>query len=302
MNWSSDEIIKISYRLLGVNGYGIVQTNKILSSLKPCVTTSQQLEDSIERLLKPSELQIFQKDALLYQRAENVRYVSMLDDERYPADLRLMLRQQTPTVLSYIGNWSLLCKKKAAFSGSRKASEKGLWITRDCVTQLASNDICIVSGYASGVDMAAHTAALQSGGSTIIVLPEGIKYFYIKKELKEIWDWNRVLVISEFLPHEKWMTSRAMKRNQTMIGLSDVVVVVEAGESGGSYDAGLKSIEAGKSLFVPVFKSTPESALGNSILIRKGAKSLYMRKETQHANTDAIHETIVKKVSTELFV
>ena len=57
--------------------------------------------------------------------------------------------------------------------------------------QLSGLDIAVVSGYASGVDIQTHYWALKSGGTTIIVLPEGINKFYIKKELKDVWDWNR---------------------------------------------------------------------------------------------------------------
>lgn len=38
------------------------------------------------------------------------------------------------------------------------------------------------------------------------------------------------------------MASRVMQRNNTIIGLSDIMVVVEAGETGGSLDAGNKTL------------------------------------------------------------
>jgi hypothetical protein len=38
---------------------------------------------------------------------------------------------------------------------------------------------------------------------------------------------------------------------------------IEAGETGGSLDAGMKTISYGKSLFVPDYAVAPQSALGN---------------------------------------
>lgn len=73
-------------------------------------------------------------------------------------------------------------------------------------------------------------------------MPEGINNFKIKQELKDILDWTRILVISKSFPSEKWMAGRAMQRNNTIIGLSDIMIVVEAGETGGSFEAGLKTI------------------------------------------------------------
>jgi len=114
-----------------------------------------------------------------------------------------------------------------AFSGSQNVSDKRIKITEQTVEALANEDVVIVSGYAKGVNMVAHFTALKNCGRTIIVLPEGIDYFRIKRELSDGWDWDRVLAISEFQPQEKWMASRVMKSNITIIALSGAVVVVE---------------------------------------------------------------------------
>ena len=274
-----------------------------MCKLKPSVNSSNQLEESIIRALKPQEVNTFTQQYVLYQRTEHVRYVSMLDDYEYPSELRRMLAQNSPTVLSYMGNFDLLKKKKVGFSGSRKVSEKGIWITEDCVSQLAEDDICIVSGYANGVDMVAHKTALKHGASTIIVLPEGISNFYIRPELRDIWDWNRVLVISEFMPNDRWMASKAMKRNLTIIGLSDVMLIIEAGETGGSLDAGLKTIKAGKFLFVPQYNEFPSSALGNNILLGNGALALKLRSDTKRTNIERVRRAIEDDIiRTSLFI
>lgn len=64
-----------------------------------------------------------------------------------------------------------------------------------------------------------------------------------------------MLVVSEFDPQAKWMVSRAMKRNSTLIALSQAMLVIEAGEKGGSLDAGLKSIDYGKDYLCPNMRS-----------------------------------------------
>lgn len=212
-----------------------------------------------------------------------------------------ILDNNTKTILSYIGNLALLKKPKVGFSGSRKVSEKGIEVTKDCVTQLIQKEICIVSGYAAGVDFEAHSGALSHGGSTIIVLPEGINNFRIKREMKDVWDWNRVLVISEFKPDDPWMASRAMQRNNTIIGLSDIMVVVEAGETGGSLDAGNKTLMMNKHLFVPQYGNVPESAKGNNLLIQKGAFPIRRSAENNKAILTKMFELLEKPTNQELF-
>lgn len=276
-----------------VKGIGTVQTNRLLLSIKGR-QSSIEIEQQIRTVLNDSQKKDFDNESIVIDNSKSkfpIDFVSLLDNN-YPDDLKRYLSTNTPSVLSYIGNLNLLNKKKVGFSGSRKVSDKGIAITKDCVEQLSEKDICIVSGYAAGVDHIAHYTAIEQGASTIIVLPEGIESFRIKKEFKDIWDWDRILVLSEFMPDDKWTASRAMLRNNTIIGLSDIVVVVEAGETGGSLDAGLKTIERGKYLFVPQYGVVPDSALGNNLLINRGAFSIKMKQETGRANLSKMFELL----------
>lgn len=299
MDWNSKDTVEVIYRLLAVKGVGVVQTNRMLFSIKNKVETADELEMNIRLLLSEKQRREFDVCYALSQHTPEVAYLSV-PAPQYPQVLITFLHQNAPTVLSCIGNPSLLDKLKVGFCGSRKASEKGLWIASDCASQLAEQDICIVSGYASGVDMAAHKAALKSGGSTIIVLPEGINAFRVKEAICDDWDWSRVLVVSEFMPHDGWMASRAMQRNNTIIALSDAVFVVEAGDTGGSLDAGLKTINMGKSLFVPFYANLPESAKGNPILVAKGARTMGKQRHTSRVNIEGLVGSLGKLGEPEL--
>ena len=75
-----------------------------------------------------------------------------------------------------------------------------------------------------------------------------------------------------------------MQRNKTLIGLSDISIVIEAGVKGGSFDAGMATLEQRKYLFVPQYSIPPESALGNKILIDKGAFPLKKNQFTNKVN------------------
>lgn len=145
--------------------------------------------------------------------------------------------------------------------------------------------------------MIAHQTALKHGASTIIVLSEGISHFCICPAFRDIWDWNRVLVISEFMPYDKWMASKAMKRNLTIIGLSDAMLVIEDSETGGSLNAWINTMEGGKSLFVPQYNEIPTSALGNNILLGKGTSALKLKRDTRRANMENIRLAMDKKIS-----
>lgn len=284
--------VQAIYSFMKVKGIGVTRTNKELLTYMQQLGSMWKLEDWLLSVLSADQKEEYYSKYETVEglkiKSHDVRFNTVLD-QSYPVNLKSLLKLNTPPVLSMIGNINLLSNRTVGFSGSRKVSEKGVAITKDCVEQLSQEkDISIVSGYAQGVDKEAHYTALASGGSTIIILPNGISSFYVRQELKDVWDWDRVLVISEYLPKDKWSVSRAMNRNNTIIGLSDIMVVVEAGLTGGSLDAGLRTLEDNKPLYVPLYSDYPESALGNKVLLERGAKSIRRSRQSNRANVMAL--------------
>lgn len=284
--------VQAIYSFMKVKGIGVTRTNKELLTYMQQLGSMWKLEDWLLSVLSADQKEEYYSQYETVEglkiKSHDVRFNTVLD-QSYPVNLKSLLKLNTPPVLSMIGNINLLSNKMVGFSGSRKVSEKGVAITKDCVEQLSQEkDISIVSGYAQGVDKEAHYTALASGGSTIIILPNGISSFYVRQELKDVWDWDRVLVISEYLPKDKWSVSRAMNRNNTIIGLSDIMVVVEAGLTGGSLDAGLRTLKDNKPLYVPLYSDYPESALGNRMLLEKGAKGIGRNRQSNRANVMAL--------------
>jgi DNA processing protein len=138
-----------------------------------------------------------------------------------------------------------------------------------------------VSGYAKGVDTATHLAALEQGGKTIIVLAEGINGFRIKREFSKDFDPKRVLVVSQFRPSQPWAAYAAMARNHVIFGLGNALVVIEAGEKGGTLAAGRDALKRGRPVFVLNFGD--ETPAGNRILIDAGAQPVASRSDLGRA-------------------
>ncbi len=182
--------------------------------------------------------------------------------------------QQEKAKLHCCGNKELLYSCGIGFCGSRKVSPKGLSVAVDCASQCARDGFNVVSGYASGVDITAHRTALANGGTTTIVLPTGIDLFKIKSELIDVWDWSRVLVVSQFEPAARWTVYRAMGRNHIIIALSKAMIVIEAGIKGGTMSAGLSTLKLKKPLYVIEY-SNNDNALGNYELLQKGGIPIY---------------------------
>lgn len=214
-----------------------------------------------------------------------------INNEKFPKKLVDRLKNKCPNTIYYKGNINLLDKKAVGFCGSRHATGIGLEVARDCSEQIIERNCIVVSGNATGVDFTTHYEALKNGGSTILVLPEGINNFRIKKELENVWDWDRVLVLSQFHPDNIWRSYQAMQRNSVIIGLSDAMIVIEAGEKGGTIEAGKTSLALGCPTYVVEYKDIDRIAPGNKFLIKRGAVALKKSRTTMRANISQIFET-----------
>jgi DNA processing protein len=200
-----------------------------------------------------------------------------LGDPNYPAGLAAM--GHSPAILFTWGNQDLLNEPGIGMCGSRNVSERGLRAAQQCGTEVANHGLIIISGYARGVDTETHLAALGSGGRTAIVLAEGISHFRRKKAFSDVdFDPSRIVVLSQFPPGQAWNVGAAMSRNRVIVGLGKALVVVEAGETGGTLDAGRQAIKSGKAVLALEFSegATPP---GNRILHELGAIAIRSRQQ-----------------------
>lgn len=277
--------------LLEVDGIGVKGAQRLLRRLRgDTIRDAGDLVSAIVSVLRPE-----QRDAYinglsdvsdrLEELGEHGVKVSVQGDPSYPSRLYL-LGGDAPLFLMIMGNISLLEVKGVGFCGSRKASEQGIGAALDLASQLGERGINVVSGYAAGVDTAVHLAALRSGGTTTIVLPLGISHFRLKNDLQAPWDWERVVVVSEFPARLPWQARNAMKRNATICALSDALVVVEAGSTGGTLAAGNTGIELGLPVFAIQYEEMDRIAPGNTKLMGKGAHALGRDRNTGRANID----------------
>jgi DNA processing protein len=173
----------------------------------------------------------------------------------YPEKLR---HAKHPVELLYFrGAWELTETRSVAIVGTRKPSDDGLARTKRVATLLAERNITVVSGLATGVDTAAHQAAVAAGGQTIAVIGTPLCDYY-PKENRELQDHlaNRYLLISQVpvLRYRRQNPSQNRlffpERNVTMSALTEATVIVEAGETSGTLIQARAAIHQGRKLFI----------------------------------------------------
>ena len=200
--------------------------------------------------------------------------ILLLDDGVYPPSLREIY--DPPIVLYVKGAWSdCLDQPCIGVVGSRRCSTYGqnsaIMLARD----LAQRGVTVVSGFARGIDAAAHRGALDAGGRTIAVLGTGIDEVYPrdhKKLAAEILDRGGAL-ISQFPLGTPPVSENFPYRNRIISGLSLGVVVVEASENSGSLITARLAMEQNREVFAVPGNITSRNSFGTNYLIKgAGAK------------------------------
>ncbi len=194
-----------------------------------------------------------------------------LDDTEIPETIKKVISGE----IWALGNRLLLERTAIGICGSRDASPSALEWAYKFGSEAARCGIVVVSGYARGVDRQAHKGALDAGGSTIAVLPDGINHFRLAKELRGSADLGaNLLALSMFKPDDSWQTWRAMERNSLIVGLSVGLFVIEARERGGTIHAAHECVRQRKRLWAIAYSKDLPGREGNRKLIAGSAVPL----------------------------
>jgi len=177
-----------------------------------------------------------------------------------------------PAVLFYKGD-IVRCINCISVIGSRKATAYGLKAAEDISAELSRKGACIVSGLARGIDSKAHKAAIKANGSTCAIIGCGIDVVYPPENemlYREI-SANGV-IISEYAPGIPPLPQNFPARNRIISGISQGIVVIEAGKESGTLITVDFALEQGRDVFAVPGNIYSLKSIGTNNLIKEGAK------------------------------
>ena len=195
-----------------------------------------------------------------------------IDSSDYPEKLRDIF--DAPYILYYRGRLPEQNHKTVAIVGARACSEYGRSMAKDIAAQLARYGVQIVSGFARGIDTASHNGCLGvDGGRTFAAFGSGINHCYPPENR---FTYDEIIqkgggIMSEYRPDTKPLSGFFPMRNRIISGLSDVVIVVEAGVKSGSLITADHSLEQGRTVMALPGRVTDVLSMGCNRLIRQGA-------------------------------
>jgi len=254
----------------------VKKQEQILEMIDDYSVSSLLRNNDVVRLLNTDEFHkmVEQFDQRAFDSAvsnmENsgIKIVTIFSDE-YPA--ALIDLPERPTVLYAKGDLTLLDEKCIAIVGTRTPTNYGKLTTEKFAKELSQCGFVIVSGLCYGVDEIAHKATLQAGGKTIAVVGSGFNNIYpaintgLANEIAE-----KGLILSEYPPSFRAKRYTFPLRNRIVAGLSNGVLITEAGIKSGTLHTKEYALEYGKDIFaIPGNIGSSQSDLPNS-LIRSG--------------------------------
>lgn len=221
-------------------------------------------------------------------------------EEAYPK--KLLSIKEYPESLYCRGNTELLKKNKiVAIVGSRNCSEYGRKYARLFAKNLAKENICVISGLATGIDSAAHDGSIGEEGKTIAVLGGGLNHVYPASNL---WLFNKIkenggLIISEHEDDAETLISGFPKRNRIITGIADAVLVIEACPRSGSKVSAEYAFKQGKKVYCIPMNLDNKNSAGIIELIDKSAKIVTsprkLIKDLYGANDDGVENVNEKE-------
>ncbi|MDO8485426.1 MAG: DNA-processing protein DprA [Candidatus Limnocylindrales bacterium] len=172
-------------------------------------------------------------------------------DAGYPR--RLAAIEMPPHVLFVLGDpLALEARSSVALVGTRRATDAGRALAARLASALVSAGCTIVSGLATGIDGAAHSATIHARGTTVAVIGSGHAALFprIHKRLAASIVASGGAIVSELAPDVRPTHGTFPRRNRIISGLADATVVVEAPARSGALITASWALEQGRECFI----------------------------------------------------
>lgn len=194
-------------------------------------------------------------------------------EEDYPEKLKHCI--DAPVLLFSSGNINLQDRKIISIVGTRQITSYGTDFCRKLIEDLAPLNPVIISGFAYGVDITAHQAAMDNNLQTIGVLAHGLNQIYPKVHKKYM---VKVEENGGFMT-EFWSTSdpdreNFLKRNRIIAGMSEATIVIESADRGGSLATANLANDYNREVFAVPGRVTDKYSQGCNNLIKSQRANL----------------------------
>jgi len=215
------------------------------------------------------------KDKSVFHKAEaELKFIQDNDidvhyfkENSYPEKLKHCF--DSPILLFSAGKINLQQPRIISIVGTRQVTSHGAEFCRNLIAEIAPLNPIIVSGFAYGVDIVAHQAAMDHNLQTIGVLAHGLNQIYPASHKKHC---KKMEANGGFMT-EFWSSSNPekenfVKRNRIVAGMTEATIVIESAERGGSLITAILANDYNRDVFAVPGRITDKFSLGCNNLIK----------------------------------
>lgn len=279
---TNDLLCKIALTL--IPGIGSVQAKILIENFGDAPSVFSAKESQLKKMEGIGEIRAkaIKSFADFTEAEEEIKFIEkykilplFITDKDYPK--RLLNCYDSPTLLYYKGTADLNAPRIISIVGTRNNTDYGKQVTENLITELAEQNILIVSGLAFGIDAIAHKSALKNNMATVGVLAHGLDKLYPTEHTglaKDMLKKNGGL-LTEFRSKSKPDKHNFPTRNRIVAGMSDATVVVETGIKGGSMITAELANGYNKEVFAIPGKIIDTKSSGCNYLIKSNKAALF---------------------------
>lgn len=258
-------------RLIRTENVGPITFFRLLERFGSAAAAIAALPDLARRGGRSKPLSVFSRAQAEREIATNTRHGARLIaacEPDYPEMLAAI--DDPPPLLSLRGQGHLLRQRAVAVVGSRNASLNGRRFAEKLAAELGQAGLLIVSGFARGIDTAAHAGALATG--TAAVMAGGIDVIYPEENTQLYHSLcEQGVVVAETACGTTPQARHFPRRNRVISGMALGVVVVEGTAHSGSLITARLAGEQGREVFAVPGSPMDPRCQGPNALIRQGA-------------------------------
>lgn len=268
--------------LMKVEGVGDIMAKKLITHCGSAQAVLEQKRSRLTAIDGVGEM-LFKnlQDSSIFKLAEaKMKFIQQAGinyhayfESGYPERLKHCI--DGPVILFSSGNINFEDRKTISIVGTRQMTSYGADFCRKLIEDLAPLNPIIVSGFAYGVDIFAHTVAMDQNLQTVGVVAHGLNQVYPKVHKKYV---AKMEENGGFMT-EFWSTSNPdkenfVKRNRIVAGISEATVIIESADRGGSLITANVANDYNRDVFAVPGRITDKYSQGCNDLIKSQRANL----------------------------
>jgi DNA processing protein len=255
---------------------------------------------TLQHLFDVENLKAAEKE-LKYTQQNNIEML-YFEADNYPEKLKHCI--DAPILLFKDGNFSLKNSPIISIVGTRNITSYGRDFCEKLVFDLKEFHPIIVSGFAYGVDICAHKAALKNELQTVGVLAHGFEEIYPKSHKKYMAEMlKNGGFLTDFWHDEIIIRENFLKRNRIVAGISEATIIIESADKGGSLVTADIANSYNRDVFAVPGRATDNFSKGCNDLIKRNKAAVLTNAQdiVEMLNWD-LEKQVQKPIQKQLFV